>query len=64
MFGSKRCMRERKRYPLPKLWFFKMPQINCDLREFKLEKKTPLYNLQELQEKPTHPVLIVQGEKT
>lgn len=35
------------------------------LREFKLENdKTPLYNLQELQEKPTHPVLIVQGEKT
>jgi hypothetical protein len=35
------------------------------LREFKLENdKTPLYNLQDLQEKPTHPVLIVQGEKT
>lgn len=35
------------------------------LREFKLENdKNPLYNLQELQEKPTHPVLIVQGEKT
>lgn len=35
------------------------------LREFKLEnEKTPLYNLQELEEKPTYPVLIVQGEKT